>query len=328
VSLRGQNSVRKRGSKGGIARNWRRTNVAFLLAASICAQPIPTFRAETRLVRVDAEVLEDGRVLNGFGRDDFRVLDEGKPQTVRHFSAGEDPLDLILLFDVSGSMQVVVGEVAAASQQGLQELRAGDRVCIMTFHGKSQEVAGFTEDLDAVRKTIEDNVLHTQFGGGTRIQASVDDAALRFLREPRSERRRAVLIITDNVGLRTRSEESVVRHFWEADVVLSGLIVYNAKSRTLHTIHLIMAPDAMLLEAGMKGIAEKTGGDAISAEDAGAAFQESMRRIRTRYSLYYEQPAAKPGSTRSIRVELAGELSRQHPKARVRARRGYVVPNS
>ncbi len=325
---RSQNSASQRSSKNGAVSSWRRAGIAFLLAASLCAQPIPTFRAETRLVRVDAEILEDGRVLNGFGRDDFRVLDEGKPQTVRHFSAGEDPLDLILLFDVSGSMRLVIAAVAAAAREGLQELRAGDRVCIMTFNTKSQEVAGFTEELDAVQKTIEENVLRTRFGGGTMIQASVDAAALRFLREPKSERRRAVLIITDNIGIRTRREQSVVRDFWEADALLSGLIVYNKRFRTVHTIGLIMAPDAMLIEAGMKGIAEKTGGDAISAEDAATAFQESMRRIRTRYSLYYEQPEAKPGSRRSIRVELEGELARLHPKARVRARSGYVVPKT
>jgi Ca-activated chloride channel homolog len=309
-------------------RNLRPAGIAFFLAASLCAQSIPTFRAETRLVRVDAEVLEDGRVLNGLGRDDLQVLDEGKPQTVRHFSAGEDPLDLILLFDVSGSMGLVIAAVAAAAREGLQELRAGDRVCIMTFNTKSQEVAGFTENLDAVQKTIEEDVLRRRFGGGTLIQASVDDAALRFLREPKSERRRAVLIITDNMGVRTRREQSVVKDFWEADALLSGLIVYNKRARTVHTIGLILAPDAMLIQAGMKGIAEKTGGDAISAEDAAKAFQESMRRIRTRYSLYYEQPEAKPGSRRSIRVELAGELARLHPKARVRARSGYVVPKS
>jgi hypothetical protein len=106
------------------------------------------------------------------------------------------------------------------------------------------------------------------------------------------------------------------------------LIVYNKRVRTVHTIGLIVAPDAMLTEAGMKGIAEKTGGDAITSEDAATAFQESMRRIRTRYSLYYEQPEAKPGSRRSIRVELAGERAKLQPKARVRARRGYIVPKA
>jgi hypothetical protein len=80
------------------------------------------------------------------------------------------------------------------------------------------------------------------------------------------------------------------------------------------------------MEAGMKGIAEKTGGDTIGARDVGTAFQESMHRIRSRYSLYYVQPAGKPGTRRSIKVELARAAAEQHRKARVRARTGYVVP--
>lgn len=308
------------------ANKFGRASFVILQCAALRAQITPTFRADVSLVHVDAEVLEDGRVLTGFGKDDFRILDEGKPQTVLHFSAGEQALDLILLFDISGSMGLVVPAVAAAAHQGLQELRAGDRVGVMVFNGQSREIAGFTEDLHAVEKTIEEDVLQSRFGGSTKIQASVDDTALRFLREPRGARRRAVLVITDNIGMRTRREQSVVRDFWEADALLSGLIVENKKFRTVHTIGLIMAPDAMLLEAGMKGIAEKTGGDAIRAEDPGAAFQESMHRIRTRYSLYYAQPGGRPGSRRSIRVELTADLAKQHPKAQVRARRGYVAP--
>jgi VWFA-related protein len=292
------------------------------------AQTAPTFRTEVALVHVDAEVLEDGRVLDGFGKDDFRILDDGKPQPVLHFSAGEQALDLILLFDISGSMQAVIEAVAAAAHQALQELRPGDRVAVMVFNTRSSEVAGFTEDLDAVQRTIEEDVLHLRFGGGTRIQDAVDAAALRLMHEPKSERRRAVLIITDNMGVRTRREQSVVTDFWEADALLSGLIVSNKLFRTIRTVGVVLGPQNLLMEAGMKGIAEKTGGDALSARDVGTAFQESMHRIRSRYSLYYAQPPGKPGTRRSIQVELARSAAEQHPKARVRARTGYVVPKS
>ncbi len=299
-----------------------------LLCAVLGAQTTPTFRTEVALVHVDAEVIEDGRVLSGLGKDDFRILDDGKPQPVLHFSAGDQALDLILLFDISGSMQAVVEAVAAAAHQALQELRAGDRVSIMVFNAQSREVAAFTEDLDAVQRTIEEDVLHLRFGGGTRIQDAVDAAALRLMREPKSERRRAVLIITDNMGVRTRREQSVVADFWEADALLSGLIVSNKLFRTIRTVGVVLGPQNLLMEAGMKGIAEKTGGDAIGTRDVGIAFQESMHRIRSRYSLYYAQPAGKPGARRSIQVELTRAAAEQHPKARVRARTGYVVPKN
>jgi VWFA-related protein len=301
--------------------------VVILCAALAYAQDPVTFRTGVSLVHVDAEVLsQDGRILTGFHKEDFRVFDEHKPQPILQFAAEEQPLDLILLFDISGSMRAVVQDVADASRQGLRQLRPGDRVCVMVFNSRSREIAPFTDDLDAVGRTIQNDVLGLDFGGGTLIQAAVSDAALRFRREPHTERRRAVLIVTDNMGRRTRSEASVVEEFWESDAILSGLIVRNPKYQAMRTVGIILGPQNLAMEAGMKGIAEKTGGDSLTANEPGTAFEEAMRRIRTRYGLYYALPAAKTGTTRTIRVELTPAAAQRSAKARVRARSGYVVP--
>lgn len=298
-----------------------------LFASLAPAQQAAVFHAGVSLVHVEAEVLApDGRILTGFSKDDFRIFDQGKPQPLVSFSAGEQPLDLILLFDISGSMRAVVERVAAAADQGLHELRPGDRVSVMVFNTRTLVVAPFTENLEIVQRAIQQGVLGLRFGGGTLIQNAVDDAALRFLREPRTERRRAVLIITDNIGVRTRREQSVIRDFWEADALLSGLIIRNPAFQTARTVTTVVAPQMLLLQAGMRGIAEKTGGDAVRADDPGPAFQDMMHRIRTRYSLYYAMPPGKPGASRTIRVELTAGAAQRFPKARVRARHGYRIP--
>ena len=301
---------------------------ALLLASALAfAQDDVVFRSGVALVHIDTEVTSaDGSILAGLSKGDFRVLDERKEQTILHFAAEEEPLDLILLFDISGSMRAVVEGVAAAAHQGLRELRQGDRVSVMVFNTHARVVAPFTEDLDAVDRAIQDDILGLNFGGGTFIQAAVDDAALRFLHEKRTQRRRAVLIVTDNIGTRTRREESVVRDFWEADALLSGLIVSNPAFQTLRTVGIIMGPQNLLMQAGMKGIALKTGGDTVHSDDPGTAFQDAMHRIRTRYGLYYALPQAKPGTSRTIHVELTPEAARRFPKSRVRARTGYIVP--
>jgi VWFA-related protein len=311
-------------------RNWvsrgRLLNAGLALVTLVAAQiqTAPTFRTDVALVHADAEVVEDGRILNGFTKDDFRILDEGKPQPIVQFSAGELPIDLILLFDISGSMHPLISKVASAAQQGLEELRQGDRVAVMVFTTHSRELAPFTDDLKAVRNTIEVDLMKERFRGGTLIQRAVDDAAHRFYREPKNERRRAVLILTDNIGVRTKSEGAVVRDFWEADAMLSGLILsHNPAARVAFAA---INPLGTVLSGGMKGIAEKTGGDMISGGDPAANFQESMRRIRTRYSLYYAQPEANSGTMRSIRIELADDAAKKHPRARVRGRTGYRVP--
>jgi hypothetical protein len=135
-----------------------------------------------------------------------------------------------------------------------------------------------------------------------------------------------VLIVTDDMGMRTQREISVVRELWEADALLTGLIVRSGPYQTINTIGMIMNPSRIAMQAGVRGIAAKTGGDFIQSGDPAAGFQESMRRIRNRYTIYYAMPEAKPKTQRTVRVELTGQAARQHAKAKVRARTGYITP--
>lgn len=297
------------------------------MAANGLSQDQPAFRSEVSLVHVDAEVTDGIRTLTGFRKEDFVVRDNGQPQTILYFSQDEEPLDLILLFDISGSMRPKIEKVATGAHTALAELRAGDRIAFMTFHRRSQIVAPFTDDLEAVERTINDRVLGGKFRGGTHLLAAVDDAAKYFLEQPRTQRRRAVLILTDNFGQRSRRSSTVIHHLWEADALLSGLIIRRAGETAVNTVARVTNPLIAALSEGMEGVAEKTGGDTLNAGDPGESFRELMRRIRKRYSLYYAMPPGRPGEQRQVRVELTGEALQRNPSARVRARKGYFVPS-
>lgn len=298
-----------------------------LAAYGLCAQEPPTFRTDISLVRTDLEVTDGTRVLTGFNQSDFLVLDNGAPQKILYFSQEQEPLDIILLFDVSGSMAANVARVAASARAAFSELRSGDRVAVMSFQNHSRLIAPLSDDLSAIQSAIEQGVVHGRFGGGTRLLAGVDDAAKYFLVQPKARRRRAVLILTDNFGQRSRRSSTVVHRLWEADASLSGLIIRGQLETAINTASTVMNPAlALALHEGMQGVAEKTGGDTMKAEDPGGAFQDMMRRIRLRYSLYYAMPAAKPGQERQVKVELTKVARQRYPKARVRARKGYVVP--
>jgi len=297
-----------------------------LLLAWICvAQETPTFRSDVSLVRLDAEVTDGIRTLNGFRKEDFVVKDNGQPRQVLYFSQDEVPLDLILLFDISGSMRPNVQRVAVSASAALAELRPRDRVAIMTFHRTSRIVAPFTEDLAAVERTIDEKIVGGKFRGGTHLLAGVDDAAKYFLEQPRNERRRAVLILTDNYGQRSRKGSTVIHRLWEADASLSGLIIRGAAEQAVNTVAMAMNPLLLALREGMEGVADKTGGDTLKAGNAGEDFREMMRRIRQRYSLYYAMPQGRPGEPRMVRVELSSEALSRYPNGRVRAPKGYVM---
>lgn len=300
-----------------------------LIATAALCQEGPTFSTGVSLVHADAEIVTaEGRTLSGFKKEDFRVFDQGKEQHILYFSEGQEPLDLILLFDVSGSMRPKVQEVADAAAEGMQELRTGDRIAIMAFNSRSWTVAPFTEDLAQVQRSIQERILTLPFRGATFIQSAIFHGAQDLLSERRTGRRRAILVITDNFGQRTKKESTVVRELWEADALLSGLIVTSKAAVTRTFAGAVMNPALFLAtQVGIEGIAAKTGGDFIRAADPASMFRESMHRIRSRYTIYYAMPAdAKPHSIRKVRIGLTPEAARRSANARVRARTGYTVP--
>lgn len=296
-----------------------------LLAPMLAAQDLPAFRADVSLVHLDTEVLsKTGQPVTGLSKSDFRVFDEGMEQILVGFASEEQPLDIILLFDISSSMRSKVQKFTAVTSQALHELKEGDRVSVMTFNDRTQFVLPFTTDLPAVEHDVQ-TILTSRFRGLTYIQQALDDAARYFLRNPRTARRRAILVITDNLGVRARSQISIVRTLWEADAVVCGLIIPDPAYPARRAIVAVLAPWVLAKVGGMERIAEQTGGDTVRAEDAASAFPEVMRRIRNRYSLYYSTPEGKTGSPRSVRVELAPDALRRNSEARVSTRRGYVL---
>jgi Mg-chelatase subunit ChlD len=223
-------------------------------------------------------------------------------------------------------MRPKIARVAASARTALAELRTGDRVAIMTFHRGSRIVAPFNDDLVAVERDINEQVVGGKFGGGTQLLAGVDDAAKYFMEQPRTQRRRAVVILTDNYGQRSRRSSTVIHHLWEADALLSGLIIRRPGEAAATTVMMITNPLIAAMREGMDDVAEKTGGDTLKADDPGESFREVMRRIRLRYNLYYAMPPGKPGEQRQVRVELSSEALSRSPGGRVRARKGYLMP--
>lgn len=297
----------------------------FVMSAWAAQEPL--FRAETALVRVHAEVLGATGPLTQLERGDFLVFDNDRPQTLVHFSLSDEPLDLVLLFDVSGSMEASVREMAERAREALAELRRGDRVAVMTFHARTRLLAQFTDDLDAVERAVRGEVLRSRFGGETHLLAAVDEAARYFLKDSPAPRRRAVLIFTDNHGPPTKRESAVVRRMWEADAILCGLITRLPENASPVWQSRLLTPRAQpQLIQGIDAVVEQTGGAMLRAEQAGASFPAMMRRIRMRYTMLYRMPKGRPGEQREIRVELSEGARQAHPDARVRARRGYVAP--
>lgn len=281
------------------------------------AQDDPVFRTSVSLVRVDAQVTAGAKTVDGLAKADFAIRDNGQPQTILYCSQEEEPLDLMILIDSSGSMERSVRRLAASAHAALAELRTGDRVAVAYFNTGSWLIAPFKTDLHEVAEAL-DRVVDLRFGGGTHILSAINDAARYFAKHGDERRRHAILIFTDNFGQSSMSEKTVVNRMWASDVLLCGLIVRLPGSR--------LGPVPWAGEENMLGVAEKTGGETVKASDPSGAFREMLHRMRKRYSMYYEMPAAKPGASRRVTVELSAKTKALYPESVVLARKGYVIP--
>jgi VWFA-related protein len=291
------------------------------LLLTLLFQDQATFRSDVALVRVDAEVRTGSGPVSDLRRDSFRIKDNGIEQSIVYFAHDEQPLDAILLFDTSNSMRRVVARVAEAAHIAMGELRPGDRVAIMAFDRTTDLIEDFTGDFAVAERAISGKVLQRKTHCCSPIQAAVGAAARQFLKQHAlnrqgSNRRRAIVVITDDQGASVRP--SALRDLQEADAVVLGVIVSRGPR---------IGPLAFWYR-GIRDFAIKTGGDMMNTRDAGEGVREALNRLRMRYSLYYALPQCTPGEQRTVQVELTSDAAAEHPGAIVRARTGYFAPNT
>jgi VWFA-related protein len=289
---------------------------------------MPVFRTGVSQVRVDIQVTYEGTPVKGLAAEDFVVYDEGVPQKATYFGHEAEPLSLLLLLDVSGSMNRFLEQIARTAQKALRYLSVGDRAAVLYFGRTSMVQQPFTGDLVKVGDELRVGYRGDDLGAGTDINGSLLDAAAYFKRYGesdlgRAQERRAVLMLTDNQALHYQTpDEKVIRELWGVDAVLNAIVVGKGE-RPVKTDTTYRNPD--FTPADVFRIAEETGGEAIKADRADQTFAAMIDRIRTRYVLGYNAPQAKPGTFRRIRVELTAAARQRYPNAVIRARSGYTA---
>jgi len=284
-----------------------------------------TFRGGITLVKVDAAVTDHGgRPIPGLTAADFEVFDENRRQPIVAFEHEADPLDLLLLLDISGSMQRSLVEMASTARAALRPLGARDRVAVMLFARSSDVQQPFSSDFSTVDEQIRRGLNRQDLGTGTAINAAIL-AAASYMRREGSTGRRAVLIVTDNLSLNYRiPDEEVVRALYSADATLNAILIGKQRRPAPPRPGVVVNTD--FTPSDVFKIAEETGGEAMESRQASESFPLMIERIRLEYRLQYQAPPeARDGQFRHIRVELSPKARSRHGSATIRARAGYYA---
>src|SRR4030095_5827203 len=107
-----------------------------VMGALVRPEQHPTSRGPSDAVRVFATVTDrEGRIVTTLSQNDFEVRDDGKPQPITLFDNSPQPIRLIVMLDVSGSMEGNLPLLRAASEQLFARLRPDDLARVGSVRG-------------------------------------------------------------------------------------------------------------------------------------------------------------------------------------------------
>jgi hypothetical protein len=253
----------------------------------------------------------DGAAVGDLTPAEFRVTSNGRPLRVESVSSTPGPATVVLLFDVSASVDFTFGRGSAADNlrktidEWLAAARpAGDRWQLGSFARRIRLGAGFTGSLDELRDAAREvlTVPDAERYGPSPVWDAVDAAVTAL--EPETGRR-AVVVVTDGRSTgNQRGMGEVMTHALAAGVPVS--IISNAANQAFPV------GGAMLLlvqpEIGLQLIADETGGAYAPELPAGGLTQTTPGSE----GAMLPPPPKDPGKLGSVLDRLLGEVRQSY----------------
>jgi Ca-activated chloride channel family protein len=313
------------------------------------------FKSGVELVNVTATVSDSsGRFVPGLGQDDFIVYEDGRPQSIAHFSADRAPVSLGIAVDTSGSM---AGDKILAARTALgrflgELLDPQDEMFVYRFSDAPELLQEWTTDRQLLSRALR----RMSANGGTAMYDTIAEAIPVAGRG--QHLKKALVVISDgndtssrvNVpDLRQRIRESEVlvyavgidgesdvgprqpplprprpwpiplpiprgRGGWPQPQPPTGGTGGGAQSA--------QRADQRVNVAALRALTDDSGGRTEiirDAEDLDPATANIADELSRQYYIGYPASGVKDGRWHEIRVEV------RNSKYRVRARRGYFA---
>jgi Ca-activated chloride channel family protein len=281
------------------------TSATVVALASITLAQQPTFRSDTRIVPILATVLDgDGRLVPSLEREDFTILDNGRPQEIAVFENTVQPFTAVVMLDFSGSMTANLKLLKQGTEQFLMRMLPDDKAQVGAFSDKIMFSGKFTSNRDSLIGALED----LQYGNPTALYDAIDASLDRLVD---LEGRKVVLAFTDgddnyskrNFGdVRTRARDKDV-------------MVYAIGLRS------VIAGQVTRPDGNLRKLADATGGGYFElkhTDELGPTFTRVAQELHSLYLLGFS-PEKLDGKEHKIEVRL------KQPTMKVRARTSYVA---
>ena len=291
----------------------------------------PVFRSAGDTVRVFVTVTDrDGRLVTTLDRDAFEVRDEGNPQPITLFDNSPQPIRLIVMLDVSGSMEGNLPLLRAAAEQLFARLRPDDVARVGAFGREISISPSFTRDPEELRSALPDVIAAD---APTPLWSALDQAMDAFGDE--GDARPVILVLSDGkdtgpsgVGRRPASQAGAIDRARRDNVMIYAV---GMRSRGPRQAQPGIGPGGLraalladLPDPGLARVAEETGGGYAEiryAQDLGAAFAQVADELHSQYLIGFAPPK-RDGKVHDIDVRVTQR------GLKPRARKDYVAPKA
>ena len=298
--------------------------------AAVAAQQGPVFRGGGDAVRVFVTVTDGDRLVTSLAQSDFEIRDDGKPQPITLFDNTPQPIRLVVMLDVSGSMEGNLSLLRAAADQLFSRLRPDDVVRVGTFGRDITVSPTFTRDINELRSALPTTIAPD---APTPLWRGLEKALQAFDKE--SDVRPVILVLSDgkDSGFFDFSQQPIS----QAEIIdrarLDAVMIYAIGMRSRGgqrmppgagrgALQAMLTAD--LPDPGLAKVAQETGGGYIEiryGQDLAGAFARVADELHSQYLLGFSPPK-RDGKKHDIDVKLTQR------GMTARARKSYVAPKS
>ncbi|MDT5268894.1 MAG: hypothetical protein QOH49_1080 [Acidobacteriota bacterium] len=285
--------------------------------------------AGASLARVQARVTDrTGRAVTGLTASDFTVTEGGVERAVREVTPTTAPFNLVLLLDVSGSVEERIDFIRKAALAFLSTAGPQDRIAIVSFRDDVQLISEFTSDRGVLTERIKD----IQAGGATSLYDALGYSLVHVLRPLRGERTGVVVLSDGDDNRSFLSFPVIVDAVYETGAIIyplyvpSGLLPSSgapAASSTLDPTRTRFLELTSRAEEEGARLAEVSGGKyypITRLEQLQRAYDDVAAQLRTAYTITYETvPDVRPDSRVRVKVSREGASVRLSPAVAVSA---------
>jgi len=289
---------------------WFLSSALVVLAAAAALAQQTTFRSAGAVtVSLPATAFDaQGRLVADLEREQFTILDNGKPQEITVFGNGVEPFTIVVMLDFSASMTAHLDLLKQATEQFILRMLPEDKGQVGAFSDKIQFSGEFTSDRDDLVGALDD----LQFGNPTRLYDAIYES-MAMLRGVSG--RKVVLAFTDGDDTASRRSQGDVQERARDENVMIYAIGLQSEFMSGGRMQRSRPSGAL------RKLAEETGGGYFELKktaELGPTFTRVAQELHSLYTLGFTPPVL---DNKEHRIEVRVN----QPGVTVRTRRSYIA---